>query len=167
MASINSSTLYACTEIPPNQAELNYFNANNPIFTFPLALGAAVIIFNIPGVSHLNLTADSLAQIYQRNITMWNDPILVANNPGLGSISQPIFPYARNTRSGTTLSLSRYLSQSAPSWYLGETDLPVWPSGVLFGNSTASIASYVLMTNYSIGFTTLESAAGMLEMKIE
>ena len=36
-----------------------------------------------PGVSKLSLTADLVAQIFQGNITSFNNPAIVALNPGL------------------------------------------------------------------------------------
>src|SRR4051812_41556213 len=43
------------------------------VLHFPTALGAVVVIYNLPGVTKpLDLTGDVLAAIYQGQITKWN-----------------------------------------------------------------------------------------------
>ena len=59
----------------------------------PVYLSGVAIIFNVPGVTKLNLDSASIAKIFNKKITMWNDPALVALNPGVsvGTIS-PLTP---------------------------------------------------------------------------
>ena len=48
----------------------------------PTALGAVVVIYNVAGVTDLNLDADAIAGIFLGTITKWNDPAIAALNPG-------------------------------------------------------------------------------------
>src|ERR1700729_1480717 len=53
------------------------------ILHFPTVLGAAVLTYNIPGVSaELKYTPEAIAGIYLGKITKWNDPAITAANPG-------------------------------------------------------------------------------------
>src|SRR5690606_29484773 len=49
-----------------------------PAYISPIAL-----VFNIAGVEKLTLDAAAAAGIFSNVITMWNDPIIVALNPGV------------------------------------------------------------------------------------
>src|SRR5712692_6542766 len=48
----------------------------------PTVMGAVVIIYNVPGVTELRLTAETLSGIYWGKITKWNDAALKKDNPG-------------------------------------------------------------------------------------
>src|ERR1041384_4233341 len=48
----------------------------------PTVMGADVIIYNVPGVTELRLTPETLAAIFLGKITKWNDPALAKDNPG-------------------------------------------------------------------------------------
>ena len=54
------------------------------ILHFPTAVGAAVPVYNIPGVhTDLNFTPAALAGIFLGTIQRWNDPEIVRANPGV------------------------------------------------------------------------------------
>src|SRR5512139_2392763 len=76
--------------------------AKTPILHFPTVLGAVVATYNLTGVDSLRLSADTLAGIFLGRITMWNDPALVKENPGVALPAQPIVPVHRSDGSGTT-----------------------------------------------------------------
>src|SRR5258707_10947972 len=48
----------------------------------PTVLGSVVIIQNVPGLAKLKLSPSTLSAIYLGKISKWNDPTLVAENPG-------------------------------------------------------------------------------------
>lgn len=49
----------------------------------PFALDAAVIVVNIPDISEIYLSADTIAGIFEGKITSWNDPLITADNAGI------------------------------------------------------------------------------------
>ncbi len=49
----------------------------------PTVLGAVVPVYNVPGVSDLNFSADVLADIYLGKISNWNDARIAKDNPGV------------------------------------------------------------------------------------
>jgi ABC-type phosphate transport system substrate-binding protein len=58
---------------------------NPGMMNIPLALSAQNVIYNLPGLNDRNLkfSGPVLADIYSGKITSWDDPAIVALNPGL------------------------------------------------------------------------------------
>src|SRR5215470_17772611 len=48
----------------------------------PTVLGAVVVVFNLPGVTHLKFTPETLSGIYLGKIAKWNDPAIARDNAG-------------------------------------------------------------------------------------
>jgi phosphate transport system substrate-binding protein len=78
------------------------------------------LVYNLPGITSLTLNGDALAKILTGRITAWNDPILLALNPGLTMPDTKIMPIYRVDSSGTTDNVQKYLAAAAPeSWSKG------------------------------------------------
>ncbi len=56
--------------------------APGKILHIPVVVGGEAIAYNLPGNPKLKLDGDTLVNIYMGNITKWNDPKIVALNPG-------------------------------------------------------------------------------------
>src|SRR5262245_59083619 len=54
-----------------------------PILYFPILLSPIAVIYNVGGVDKLQLSAPTIAKIFQRDIKKWNDPAIAADNPGV------------------------------------------------------------------------------------
>lgn len=92
----------------------------NPAWDLPLVFGPIGIIYNLPGNPGLVINSDALAKIFTGRITSWNDPILVALNPGTALPDTKITPIYRTDSSGTTDNVQKYLTAAAPqSWSKG------------------------------------------------
>jgi len=89
------------------------------ILHVPVALGAVVIVYNIPGVTGLRLSPEVLAQIFLGRITRWNDPQLRKDIPELRLAGGPIHVAHRADGSGTTAIFTDYLSKVFPDWKSG------------------------------------------------
>ena len=92
---------------------------------FPLVIGGIVPVVNVEGVEagQLHFTGPLLADIYLRNIKRWNDPALVAANPGVTLPDQAITVgrrpdgacYAAASPSRrSTITQSRHMPSSMP-----------------------------------------------------
>ncbi len=128
-----------------------------PIFHVPTALGAIVATYNIPGVTtKLKFTGVNIAAIFLGDITKWNDPKLVADNPELASINQDIVVVHRSDGSGTTFGFTDYLSAVSPDWLqkVGKGTSVNWPVG-LGGNGNPGVAGEVQQDPNSIGYVEL------------
>ncbi|OBH87670.1 phosphate ABC transporter substrate-binding protein PstS [Mycobacterium sp. E2989] len=92
----------------------------NPAWDLPLVFGPIALVYNLAGIPPLVVSSDALAKIFSGRITAWNDPILVALNPGVPLPNTKITPIYRMDSSGTTDNLQKYLTAAAPqSWTKG------------------------------------------------
>jgi phosphate transport system substrate-binding protein len=124
----------------------------------PTVLGAVVITYNIPGVTaELKLTPEAIAGIFMGTIKKWNDPKLVADNPGVKLPGDEIIPIHRSDASGTTFVFTDYLSKVSPEFKskVGADTKVSWPVEGLNGNGNAGVAGYVKQTPNSVGYVEL------------
>jgi phosphate transport system substrate-binding protein len=80
-----------------------------PVYISPIA-----VIFNIEGVTELNLDAATIARIFKGEITKWNDQKIAALNPDAKLPDASITAVHRSDDSGTTKNFTDYLAQVAP-----------------------------------------------------
>src|SRR3984885_1850901 len=127
------------------------------ILHFPTVLGAAVLTYNIPGVTgDLNFTPEAIAGIYLGKITKWNDPAIAGPNPGVKLPKDDIVVIHRSDGSGTTYIWSDYLSKVSDEWKnkVGKGTSVNWPVG-LGGKGNEGVAGLVKQTPDSIGYIEL------------
>jgi phosphate transport system substrate-binding protein len=127
------------------------------VLHFPVALGAVVATTNIPGViAQLTFTPQVLADIFLGKITKWNDPALVAANPGVTLPPNPIVVVHRSDGSGTSFVWTDYLSKVSGEWKskVGAATSVSWPAGV-GGKGNEGVAGLVKQTPNSIGYVEL------------
>jgi phosphate transport system substrate-binding protein len=92
----------------------------NPAWDLPLVFGPIALVYNLPGVPTLIVSSDAMAKIFSGRITAWNDPVLVALNPGVALPDLKVAPVYRSDSSGTTDNVQKYLTAAAPqSWAKG------------------------------------------------
>jgi phosphate transport system substrate-binding protein len=131
-------------------------DAKAPILHLPTVMGGIVATYNLPGVTSLKLTGDTLSGIFLGDIKKWNDPKLAADNPGVNLPSADIATVHRSDGSGTTAVFTDYLSKVSPAWKakVGAAQTVQWPGGVgAKGND--GIAGSVKSTPNSIGYVEL------------
>lgn len=99
---------------------------SNSLYQFPTALGAIVVIINVPGVAsnQMKLDGPTLAALFDGTITTWADPRLRALNPGLRLPDLDVLPIHREEASGTSHVFADYLHNVAPDWKAG-----MWADG--------------------------------------
>ncbi|WP_312707228.1 phosphate ABC transporter substrate-binding protein PstS [Stenotrophomonas sp.] len=128
---------------------------------FPSAIGGVVPVVNIEGLEagKLRLTGALLADIFLGKVKTWNDPAIVAANPGVTLPDGKITLVHRSDGSGTTFNFSNYLSKVSPEWKtkVGEGTSVQWPDGV-GGKGNEGVASYVKQIKGSIGYVELAYA---------
>ncbi len=85
-----------------------------------MAPGGIAISYNLPGVTKLNLSAATIAGIFDGKIKTWNDAAIKADNPGVTLPSTTIQTFHRSDSSGTTYNFTNYLTNVAKSaWTYG------------------------------------------------
>ena len=155
---IEKTVNFAASDKPMSEAERNLASGTLHI---PESLGGVVMVYNIPEVpdSGLNLTADAISGIFLGDITRWNDPALIAENPGLNLPDREIVTAHRSDGAGTTFIFTDYLSVISPQWYeqIGAGKSVPWPFG-LAAAGNEGVAGIVKSTEYAIGYIELAYA---------
>jgi phosphate transport system substrate-binding protein len=125
----------------------------------PTVMGAVVVIYNVPGLTNLRLTPETLSEIFLGKISKWNDPKLAAENPGAKLPDSGIAVAHRSDGSGTTYTFTDYLSKAAPAWKAGPgTGKSVsWPVG-LGGKGNEGVTGLVKENEGGIGYVELAYA---------
>jgi phosphate transport system substrate-binding protein len=89
--------------------------AHQGLMNIALAISAEQVHYNLPGVTeHLKLNGKVLAAMYQGTIKTWNDPQVVALNPGVNLPPTPVVPLHRSDGAGDTFVFTQYLSKQDP-----------------------------------------------------
>jgi phosphate transport system substrate-binding protein len=110
------------------------------------------IAYHVDGVKQLVVSADVLAKIFSGQIYNWNDPQIVALNPGVTLPDTKIWPIYRSDSSGTTDNFQKYLAAAAPkSWTRGTGS--EFQGGVGEGaQKSAGVIQAVQSTSGAIGY---------------
>jgi phosphate transport system substrate-binding protein len=134
----------------------NLAKAPAKILHIPTVAGADVITYNLPGNPRLKFDGNTIANIYLGNITKWNDPKIVAQNPGVELPDLPIVVVHRSDGSGTTFIFTDYLSSVNPAWAdsVGKGTSVKWPVG-LGGKGNEGVAGQVKQLSGAIGYVEL------------
>jgi phosphate transport system substrate-binding protein len=101
----------------------------------------------------MKLNGQVLGDIFLGKITKWNDPAIVALNPGLKLPDAQISPVRRADGSGTTFIFTNYLSKTNPEWKskVGEGTAVNWPAGA-GGKGNEGVSAFVQRLPNSIGY---------------
>jgi phosphate transport system substrate-binding protein len=147
----------AATDVPA--ADKRCGTGNNAI-DIPLVPGAIAVMYNVSGVtSSLNLSAQTLAKIFNGKITTWNDPAIAAENQGVTLPSTKITTFHRSDKSGTSFNFSNYLNKTDAA------DFPTaankqWPgTGGQGQNGSSGVAQAVKTTDGGIGYAEISYAS--------
>ena len=128
------------------------------VYHIPTVLGADVLTYNLPaiGTAQLKFDGPSIAGIFLGTITKWNDPRLVALNPGVKLPGDDIIVAHRSDGSGTTYIFTDYLSKVSPEWKekVGFATSVNWPVG-LGGKGNEGVTGLVKQTPNAIGYVEL------------
>ncbi len=112
-------------------------------------------MINVKGIEpgKLQLSGETLAQIFLGAIAKWNDPKIAADNPGLALPDQKIVVVHRSDGSGTTWIFTNYLTKASADWSakVGNAKAVNWPAGV-GGKGNEGVAAFVKQTGGSIGY---------------
>ena len=72
------------TSALPTPTSRRAMSANPDLRNIPLAISAQMVAYNVPGVTaHLKLSGKVLSEIYQGQVTKWNDSAIASANPGV------------------------------------------------------------------------------------
>jgi phosphate transport system substrate-binding protein len=154
-----NTVLIAGSDSPIPASETSKVPAGKTVLYFPVQIGPIAMAYNLSGVTGLKLDAAVLAQIFQGEITTWNDPAIAALNPGVKLPSEKITLEVRSDGSGTTANFSQYLVDAAGSaWKLGTASTIKWPSTAAANDGGSAVAKAVKATAGAIGYVDFSTA---------
>ncbi len=141
---------------------------------YPMLAGAVVPVYNIafkpvptPAAGQTAITLpklildrQTLVDIYNAKVTKWNEPKIVALNPGLADYlpDATITTVHRSDGSGTTEIFTKALTSFSTDWTAGGAQSVQWPGQGLGGRGNAGVAAAVINTPNSIGYVELSYA---------
>lgn len=125
----------------------------------PTVAAPITVSYHLSGVDDLQLSADTLAGIFQGSITKWDDDAVVADNPDADLPSKSIVMVHRADGSGTTSNFTKYLAKAAPTvWTLGSGDTVAWPTSSQAGQKNTGVAQLIKDNDGAIGYVDLSDA---------
>lgn len=126
------------------------------LIQFPIVIGSIAPIVNLPKVymGQLKLDAATLADIFLGNIKKWNDPALIAMNPGITLPDANIVVVHRVSPEGVRTIIGAYLALLHPQWKAtkGEGMAGIWPATSIEVKTPADNIAAIKNTPYSIGY---------------
>jgi phosphate transport system substrate-binding protein len=129
----------------------------------PTVIAPITLSYNLPSVDKLQLSPATVSGIFQLTITKWNDPAIVADNPGVTLPDSDIVAVVRSDPSGTTENFTKFLNaavgpDAGGDWKLGGAKDVTFPAGTQNGNGNSGVAQLVTSTEGSIGYVDLSDA---------
>lgn len=129
----------------------------------PTVIAPITLSYNLSGVKSLQLSPATVAGIYQLTITKWNDPAIVADNPGVTLPDTTIVAARRADGSGTTDNFTKFLNaavgkDAGGAWKLGSGSTVEWPAGTQAGDGNSGVAQIVKSTAGAIGYVDLSDS---------
>lgn len=150
-------TDFGCSDAPYKEADKARIKGGEFVYV-PMLLGAITVAYNLPGVDKLQLSADTLAKIFQREIKKWDDPAIAADNPGIQLPATDIVVAHRSDGSGTTEQFTLYLTRASSAWTLKSGSTVEWSADTQAGNGNSGVAQIVKSTPGAIGYVDLPDA---------
>ena len=133
-----------------------------PVYISPIA-----IAFNLPGVTSLQMSPDTVAKIFNGKIKKWDDAALKADNPGVKLPSTALTPVHRADDSGTTQNFTDYLSKAAPSsWTYPAAQ--TWPvKGGEAAQGTSGVVQAIKQGKGAIGYADASQVGTLGKAKVK
>ena len=114
---LNGTVDFAASDIPfqfePEDGSAPENPAPGSYAYIPVTAGGTAFMYNLTingqRVTNLRLSGENIAKIFTGVITQWNDPAIVADNPGLTMPARAIVPVVRSDGSGSTAQFSLWM----------------------------------------------------------
>ena len=153
---------FAGTDGTIKDADLPGFKGGAVLY-FPTVVAPITVSYHLSGVDTLQLSGPTIAGIFERKITKWNDAAIAADNPGVTLPGTDIVVVHRSDSSGTTKNFTKFLDSSAGKdnggiWTLGADSTVEWPADTQAGEGNAGVAQAISATDGAIGYVDLSDA---------
>lgn len=154
----NKTVDFGASDAPLNEEQTKKIGA--PVLHIPMASGADVLSYNLPGINEsLKMTPGLIADIFLGKIKNWKDPKIAAVNPGVKLPDMALEVVHRSDGSGTTYIWTDYLSKVSPEWSgkVGKASAVNWPTGI-GAKGNEGVAGIIKQTPGAVGYIELAYA---------
>ncbi len=132
---------------------------STPFFYFPTVVAPITVSYNVSGLTGLKLSADTIAKIFEAQITTWDDAAIKSDNPSAKLPSTTITVVHRSDGSGTTQNFTNFLVKASPTvWTLGTGSTVQWPASTQGASGNGGVAQLVKATDGAIGYVDFSDA---------
>lgn len=139
--------------------------AGTKAIDLPIWISPIAVVFNVDGIEHINMDAETLAKVFAGEITTWNDPAIVSQNADITLPDLNITRVVRADKSGTTDNFTDYLVKSAPDAWPADASFEVWEdswaSTAEKADGTSGVIEAVKGGNGTIGYADASRATGL------
>jgi phosphate transport system substrate-binding protein len=163
---IAGATKFAGSDAPLDEEELAGAQERcfgGDVLELPLYISPIAVVYNLPDVDAANvqMSAETLAKVFNGEITTWNDPAIVAENEGVELPAIEIIPVHRSDESGTTENFTEYLAAASNGAWPHEAsgDWPV--EGGQSGAQTQGLIDTVSGAEGAIGYADASRAGDL------
>jgi len=119
---LNGTVDFAASDIPfqfqPEDGSAPENPAPGTYAYIPVVAGGTAFMYNLKingkRVTNLRLSGQNVARIFTGELTVWNDPALVADNPGLVLPARTIVPVVRSDGSGSSAQFTKWMISQYP-----------------------------------------------------
>lgn len=129
----------------------------------PAYISPIAVAFNVEDIDALNLSAETIADIFTGAITSWDDEAIAADNPDVELPALDISVIHRSDDSGTTKNFTDYLSKAGNGAWTASPD-GVWPVELTEGQGlegTSGVVGGITDTNGAIGYADHSATSGL------
>jgi phosphate transport system substrate-binding protein len=150
---VAKTVTFGASDAPMPGADLD----KNGLVQFPAIIGGTVPVVNLDGFQpgELRVTGPLLADMFLGTINKWNDPKLVALNPGKKLPDESITVVHRADGSGTTFNWTDYLTVISKDWAdkVGRGAAVKWPAASsVGGKGNEGVAANVNRIKGALGY---------------
>jgi phosphate transport system substrate-binding protein len=147
---------FGASDGPMNEGQIQAVGGN--VLHVPAVLGAVVVTYNLPslGTTQLKFDGNLLVDIFMGRVTKWNDPKIVALNPGVKLPDIDLIVVHRSDGSGTTYVFTDYLNKFSREWKdkVGYATSVNWPVGI-GGKGNEGVTQQVKQVEGALGYVEL------------
>jgi phosphate transport system substrate-binding protein len=134
----------------------------------PIVAGGLSFMYNLKignkRVTNLRLSGATITKIFTKQITLWSDPAIKDDNPGLALPPRPIIPVVRADGSGTTAQFTAWMAnQYGPQWddFCHKAGRNITPCGFTSFYPTNGLTNKAGSTNVA-GFVASDASEGAI-----
>jgi len=150
---INETVDFAASDAAMKDSEIE--KVGKGVILLPMTAGEVVLSYNLDGVKELKLPRDVYPEIFLGSITKWNDPKIVAANPGVDLPDSKITVVVRSDSSGTSYVYTNHLSAINAEFKekVGAAKSPAWPgANIVKAPKNDGVTATIKQTPGSIGY---------------